>query len=146
MRERLYKSTSDRMLSGVSGGLGEYLDVDSTLVRIAWVAATILSAGIAFLAYIALVIIVPERMAAPTAEEAGGGDEPPAHMPPADRTGATRGSLIGGTALVVIGVLFLVWNFGLLYWFDWGTFWPVVLILLGLLLVARRIGRRGSNG
>ena len=61
MRERLYKSTSDRMLSGVSGGLAEYLDVDSTLVRIAWVIVTIMSAGVGLLAYIALVIIVPTK-------------------------------------------------------------------------------------
>ena len=146
MRERLYKSTSDRMLSGVSGGLGEYLDVDSTLVRIAWVIVTIMSAGLGLLAYIALAIIVPTRTGNPAPQEAEAEDGERAYVPAADGARRRRGSIVGGSALIVIGVLFLLWNFGLFDWFDWGLFWPVVLIVLGLLLVARAITRRSGNG
>ena len=35
--KRLYRSTHDRMIFGVCGGLAEYFDVDPTLVRLAWV-------------------------------------------------------------------------------------------------------------
>ena len=146
MRERLYKSPSDQMLSGVSGGLAEYLDVDSTLVRIAWVIVTVMSAGLGLLAYIALVIIVPTRPGNPSSQVVGTEDEAAREPPPADDGGRVRGSVIGGTALIVIGVLFLLWNFGLFDWFDWGLFWPVVLIVLGLLLVVRTFTRRGGNG
>ncbi len=146
MRERLYKSTSDRMLSGVSGGLGEYLDVDSTLVRIAWVIVTIMSAGVGFLAYIALAIIVPTRTGSPAPQEAEAEDDERAFAPAADGARRRRGGMIGGSALIVIGVLFLLWNLGLVDWFDWGEFWPVVLIVLGVLLVARTVARRGGDG
>ena len=145
MRERLYKSTSDRMMSGVSGGLGEYLDVDSTLVRIAWVIVTIMSAGLGLLAYIALVIIVPTRTGNPASQETEAEGAERAHMPAADGGRRRRDSIIGGAALIVIGVLFLLGNFGLFDWFDWGEFWPVALIVLGVLLVARTVARRGGN-
>ena len=37
MQKKLYLSDTDKKLSGVCGGIGEYFDVDSTLVRLAWV-------------------------------------------------------------------------------------------------------------
>jgi len=53
------RSSSNKMLGGVAGGLGEYLSVDPTLVRLGAVGAVILSGGTAVLAYIALVIVTP---------------------------------------------------------------------------------------
>ena len=35
MNKKLYRSTKDKVLAGVCGGLGEYFDVDPTLVRLA---------------------------------------------------------------------------------------------------------------
>ena len=155
MKERLYRSTSDRMLSGVSGGLAEYLDVDPTLVRIAWVIAAIISAGMALLVYIALVIIVPTRphgraTASPDPSEGRAiSDEEPAEYlaggPNDGERQRRRRSVVIGGVLVVIGVLALGYNFDLFDWLDWDGFWPVfwpgLLILLGLLLIARRFGR-----
>lgn len=37
MNKKLYRSTKDKVLAGVCGGLGEYFDVDPTLVRLACV-------------------------------------------------------------------------------------------------------------
>ena len=155
MKERLYKSTSDRMLSGVSGGLAEYLDVDSTLVRIAWVIVTIMSAGVGFLAYIALVIIVPTRPfdrapASPDPAEAEtlsdvetSSDQEP--YPASGHSDAERNkrrrSVVIGVVLVVVGGLALGYNFDLFEWLDWGKFWPALLILLGVLLIVRRFER-----
>jgi phage shock protein C len=56
---RLTRSTHDRMLSGVSGGLGEYLDVDPVLIRIAWVLAVFFSCGAAVLLYLAFWFVMP---------------------------------------------------------------------------------------
>lgn len=152
MQERLYKSTSDRMLSGVSGGLGEYLDVDSTLVRIAWVIATIISAGVGLLAYIALVIIVPTRpvpISTGLVEEDDLSDEEtstdreahPAAGHNGDDGRRRRRSVVIGVVLVVVGGLALGYNLDLFEWLDWGMFWPALLILLGLLLIVRRFDR-----
>lgn len=58
--KRLFRSRKDRMLAGVCGGLGEYLKVDPTLIRLLFVLFTLMG-GQGILAYIVLWIIVPEE-------------------------------------------------------------------------------------
>lgn len=60
MRKRLYKSEDNRILCGVCGGVGEYLGMDPTLVRLVWVLIT-LAAGAGLLLYIAAAIIMPRE-------------------------------------------------------------------------------------
>jgi phage shock protein PspC (stress-responsive transcriptional regulator) len=55
---RLSRSTDDRMLAGVAGGIARYLDVDVTLVRIGIVALTLLSGAGAVL-YAAAWLLIP---------------------------------------------------------------------------------------
>jgi phage shock protein C len=57
---RLHRSRTERMLGGVCGGLAESLDVDVTLLRIAFVVLTVLGGGIGIPLYIAAWIIAPE--------------------------------------------------------------------------------------
>ena len=64
--KRLYRSTTDRKIAGVCGGLAEYLGMDPTLVRILWFLAMLL-AGTGFLAYIIMWIVLPEGEQAPSA-------------------------------------------------------------------------------
>jgi phage shock protein C len=59
MAKRLYRSRDDKMLGGVCGGLGEYLDVDPTLIRVLWVVVTVLGAGTGLIAYIILWFLIP---------------------------------------------------------------------------------------
>ncbi len=61
--KRLFRSRKNRMLFGVCGGLGEYLNTDPTIVRILWVILAISSLGIAILLYLIMAIIVPEEPA-----------------------------------------------------------------------------------
>ena len=53
----LTRSSEDKMLAGVAGGLGEYFGVDPVLFRVGFVAATLLS-GVGALAYLALILFV----------------------------------------------------------------------------------------
>ena len=62
MEGKLYKSKTNRMISGVCGGIGEYFGVDPTWVRLAWVLFCILG-GSGILAYIIALIIIPEAPA-----------------------------------------------------------------------------------
>ncbi len=57
--KRLVKSSSERMLCGVCGGIAEYLGVDPTVVRILWVIFSLMG-GSGLLAYIIAAIIMPE--------------------------------------------------------------------------------------
>lgn len=57
---RLYKSRTNRILGGVCGGIGEYFNVDPTLIRIGAVILGFTGAGI--IAYIIAAICMPESM------------------------------------------------------------------------------------
>ena len=60
MQKKLYRSTSDRMLVGVCGGVAEYFGVDPTVVRVIWAVASIFAfAGV--IAYIACAFVIPEK-------------------------------------------------------------------------------------
>ena len=60
MNKRLYKSNTDKMLDGVCGGIAEYFNIDSTLVRLGWVVFCALG-GSGLLAYIIAALVMPDR-------------------------------------------------------------------------------------
>lgn len=60
MGKKLYRSVKDKMIGGVCSGIGEYLGIDATIVRLAF-AALLLFCGGGLLAYLLLWIIVPEE-------------------------------------------------------------------------------------
>jgi len=151
MTDRLYRSTTDKMIGGVAGGLAEYFKIDPTLVRVLFVVVTILGGG-GILAYIILWIVVPEK---------------PYTIPPYpgmnqeikddDAEGKSSsfsnennpntfnfqqeknpGSLWAGFILIGLGGLLLLDNY--IPGFDFGDYWPVIIIGVGvgLLLNARK--------
>jgi len=58
--KRLYKVEQGKMLDGVCAGVAEYLNVDPTVIRLAWVVFTALG-GAGILAYIVCAIIFPRK-------------------------------------------------------------------------------------
>jgi phage shock protein C len=60
--KKVYRSREKRVLGGVCAGLGEYLDVDPTLIRIGFVVATILGWFVAIpVIYLIMWIAIPEK-------------------------------------------------------------------------------------
>jgi phage shock protein C len=59
-KKRLYRSLDNRKIAGVCGGLGEYFDIDPTMVRLAWVIFTLVG-GAGLLGYIIAWIVMPEQ-------------------------------------------------------------------------------------
>jgi len=57
--KELTRSNTKRMLAGVCGGLGEYLDIDPTILRLAFVFGSFISGGSALLVYIVMALVVP---------------------------------------------------------------------------------------
>ncbi|MBI9045251.1 MAG: PspC domain-containing protein [Anaerolineaceae bacterium] len=55
---RLYRSQNDQMIAGVCGGLGEYFQVDATLIRV-FFAIAVLVFGHGLLVYLLLLILMP---------------------------------------------------------------------------------------
>lgn len=162
---RLFRSESDRKISGVAGGLAEALDIDPTLVRLLWVLVVLVTSGVGLLAYLAMWAIVPPRSevlvgtaessradpepaSADPAPDTSAGAEPSATRPAAARR-PSNGPVIAGVALIVVGALFLLDNWvSLQFWSYVGDlitlalrFWPVLLIAAGALLVFSRLRR-----
>jgi phage shock protein C len=61
--KKLYRSTTDKVIAGVCGGLGKYFDIDPVVVRIVFILFG-LAGGSALLLYIILWVLVPEEPAA----------------------------------------------------------------------------------
>jgi phage shock protein C len=118
-RPRLYRSTTDKVVAGVCGGLGTYFDVDPALVRLAFVVFALVG-GASVLLYIVLWIAVP----------AGEGT---AAMPI-----RAAGHETGAVILIAIGALWLLANLGAFTFIDWRFAWPLVLVGLGIGLLLRR--------
>ena len=56
---KLYRSDKKRLVAGVCGGLGEYFNIDATLIRVLFVVLTVFG-GAGLVVYLAMWIIVPD--------------------------------------------------------------------------------------
>ncbi len=61
MEKKLYKSKTNKKVAGVCGGIGEYFNIDPTLVRLGFVALSFLAGG-GLLVYIIAAIIIPDQV------------------------------------------------------------------------------------
>ena len=127
--KRLYRSKSDRFISGVCGGIAEYFEIDSNIVRIIFVILSF-TGGIGIILYIAGLIILTEN---PSEDEVS--------------PKKTNSSLIIGLVLIVIGGIFLLREVGMFHYFNlfdvsFSTVWGILLIGIGIILLfqARRQG------
>lgn len=57
---KLMRSKVNRMICGVCGGIGEYLNVDPTLVRLIWILCSLASCGTGLIVYIVAAVVMPE--------------------------------------------------------------------------------------
>lgn len=132
MTQRLYRSQVDRMLTGVAGGMAEYLRVDPVIVRLLWVVAVFLSSGVGLLVYVALAIVMPSAPPLDDAAETRPGVGSRAATPARLAASSNGAALLVGSALIVIGAVALMSQFG---WFDAWRLWPLLLIGIGGLLI-----------
>lgn len=147
MQHRLERSATNRVLSGVCGGVGEYLQIDPTLVRVFFVIATILTAFTFVLVYIVLLILMPlpgqrapidDWVPGATSAPPAGPADPNAPPPPAWTGDPSRARNGFGYALIALGLIFLLGNLGAFRFVQWQLVWPLVLIALGALLLVSR--------
>jgi phage shock protein PspC (stress-responsive transcriptional regulator) len=142
MEHKLIRSRSDSILAGVCGGLGQYLGIDSNLVRVFFVFLSVFS-GLGTLIYFLLWILVPRE------DQAGysGRDV-------SDRINRVRDDILDfthnpnpkaaswvGIALVAAGGVFLLQalNLPFLHWLNSGVIWAAALIVGGGVLIYRTL-------
>lgn len=121
---RLLRSRDDRVIGGVAAGLGTYLGIDPVIVRLVFVVLALAGGG-GILAYVIAWIVIPE-----------------APMDGTPAPGSTDASTpkLAGLVLVALGGLLLADQ--LLPAFSWRYLGPVLLIVFGGLLLARKVNDR----
>lgn len=136
---KLYRSENDKMIAGVAGGLGEYLNIDSSIIRILFVIITLLG-GSGILLYLILWIILPAQ----SKQEATANDniknnvqemkEKAQSLAQEVRHGSHNNTSRTwfGIIIIVIGTVFLLENLGIIEPFTIKKFWPLILVIFGL--------------
>ncbi|RMF67078.1 MAG: PspC domain-containing protein [Calditrichaeota bacterium] len=77
MDKKLMRSSTDRMIGGVCGGLAEYFNIDPSLVRIGFALLTLAGGGfLGIVAYIVMLIVIPEEPVTQTPQPSGKTSEP----------------------------------------------------------------------
>jgi phage shock protein PspC (stress-responsive transcriptional regulator) len=141
MAERLYRSGRDKMIAGVCGGLAEYFQIDTTLVRLIALIA-LFAGGVGFLAYLVALIIIPvnpehkdicctdNNSREKVSEVSVDGLKPGLSGEEHDKR--TR---LGGIVLIILGCLFFmdIW----FPFFSFSKMWPLILIFIGLIILWR---------
>jgi phage shock protein C len=157
VKSRLERSNTNRVIAGVCGGIAEYLAVDPTLVRVAFVVMTFVG-GVGILAYIVLLILMPQpgQPAPFTKAPPGTSTDTTAHMeadssataqttavtpvdPAVRQAEAERRRSAVGYLLIALGVVFLLSNAGAFRLVQWNYVWPLVLIGIGALFLVQRV-------
>ena len=59
MDKKLYRIREGRIIAGVCNGIGDYFNVDPTLIRVAW--ALLAATGTGILAYLICALVIPEQ-------------------------------------------------------------------------------------
>ena len=146
MENRLYRSRTDVILGGVCAGLGKYLHIDATLVRLFFILIT-LAGGIGVLAYVILWIVVPQEQSYPSSQP----EVLDEHVL-RERAGNMRDEFVDAVrkpnpnALKIIGIGLVVYGGYLIVrelhipWLSWlsgGTIWAALLIIAGVVLILR---------
>lgn len=153
MNKKLYRSTNDKMLGGVAGGLAEYFGIDSTLVRVLFIVIVFLGGG-GIIAYIILWIVVPQKPYelpknpfTKSPPDSGSDSNFSNNQNQPENFSVSNGEISSSVVqtgskqiwiaivLIVIGGLLLLDN--IFPRFDFDHFWPVILIGIGIGLLLK---------
>jgi phage shock protein C len=131
-QRKLFRSNVNHVIAGICGGLGEYMNVDPTIIRLVWILLTFLG-GSGLLLYIIMYFVIPRASFEPTSV---GMEQPHRNFTPAG---------VFGMIFIAVGFVILLDNLDLIsfhHWWCWGWefFFPGILILAGIyFLTSRRI-------
>ncbi|MBP8975953.1 MAG: PspC domain-containing protein [Bacteroidetes bacterium] len=130
-KKRLYRSTKNKILAGICGGIAEYLDTDPTFVRIIWIVLTLLG-GSGIILYIIAYLIMPEN---------------PEKTGEVQTETNSKANIFLGSLLIVLGGLLLldttdVISFHRLWATSWEYILPLTFILIGFVLLLGRKRKR----
>lgn len=154
MVRRLFRSRTQKVVAGVCGGLGEYFNIDPTLIRVVFAILAFIN-GLGIIAYIAMWLVFPRQV--PQEEPAEAGDQSQSEQAekeePLFRPRPQRAYWLG-IILIVLGLLWLLRNVNEFFvdnfmqpliqpTFLWerasSTLWPILLVAGGIIVLIVRL-------
>jgi len=155
---KLYRSTTDRVFGGVCGGLADYLQIDPLILRIVFVLVAMIN-GLGLVAYLFMWLFVPSQTSASGQRDQVMRENVEEMKERARALGqsaqqslnrqkwaanwmqgkTSQRMLLIGVALVVVGLLILLDNLHLLWWFSLGKLWPLILIAVGVVVLLNNL-------
>ena len=120
---RLYRSSTQHVVAGICGGLGEYFGVDPVWFRVGFVVLA-LGGGSGILVYLLAWLVIPQA--------------PEDYAPSDMRRGSITGAAVVGVVFMIVGTIALINSIA-----PWmGQYmWPVVFVMGGLALVLGGLNR-----
>lgn len=140
MNKKLYRSSNDKMISGVCSGFANYYSVDPTLIRIGTVVLLFVTAFFPMIiAYIACAAIMPEKAFDTIEEDVEVLDQDgnKVHSAPYEK----KNNKLIGIVLIGFGAFLLLNRF--IWWFDHRIFWSLGIVAVGLYILLK--DRNNSN-
>jgi len=135
MTKKLYRSKKDSIIAGVCGGIAEYFQLDSTLVRLLAILVVFLG-GAGVIAYIVAWIIIPQNPEQET--EPVELNDAPSEDSQVDKDGKRH--IWGGFVLIALGLFFLARSFFPRLMVV--SLWPIILIAVGIFLIIQSLPRK----
>ncbi len=141
MEKRLYKSSKNKVLAGVCGGLGEYFGVDPVIVRLLVVVFTLLG-GAGLIGYIIAAIIIPSGDAGDISplyrEKSGEGPEAnyTGYTPESYEKNNRNTAVVLGIILIGIGGLVVIRY--LIPWIPGELIFAGIVVVMGAYLILKR--------
>ena len=157
MEKKLYRNEHNKMIGGVCSGLGDYLNIDPTIVRLVFLVMLIAGHGAGFILYIILLIVLPKRginfndpnfkpgvdykvppgapFGSPFNTSFNNAFNKPFTFAPFQPKKSSNSGMIFGVILIALGTIFLIDKLDIIPDWDFDKLLPAVLVIAGAALI-----------
>lgn len=125
MQKKLRRSSSNKIIAGVCGGIADYFNIDASIVRVVWILLSLANNSPGLLAYIICALIIPQ-------------DDGIIYQNSDRSENSTFDNtpVLIGIVLVIFGAyLLLKIIFPHLFSFNLSKYWPILLIIAGIYII-----------
>jgi len=142
LKKKLYRSSGNRMIAGVCGGIGEYFDVDPVLVRVIFLLLTLMGGSGVFF-YVFCWIIIPMEGKAEDRQDKARDFANELKERAEEFVGGVRKKQHNLLRKNILGILIIFLGFILLFnkitpFLSWDLFLLIIVILIGVYLIFKR--------
>lgn len=138
--KRLFRSEDNRVLAGVCGGIGEYFNIDPSIIRLVLVLITLFGGG-GVLIYLVLWLVIPSAGSLSKKSDEHIKENIQEMRDRAKSLDRDDSRFLFGIAIVAIGIIFLLGNFHFWDFFNFGKLWPILIIIAGVIMLTKKDGK-----